>query len=69
MPANSVLGVAEEVSEEVTRKQYETNYWGPLKIIRAIFTEYEEEGEQDYCECEQYCGNDGIADGGILLGE
>jgi NADP-dependent 3-hydroxy acid dehydrogenase YdfG len=32
----SVLGAAEEVSEEVARKQYETNYWGPLKIIRAI---------------------------------
>lgn len=32
----SVLGAAEEVSEEVARKQYETNYWGPLKITRAI---------------------------------
>jgi NAD(P)-dependent dehydrogenase (short-subunit alcohol dehydrogenase family) len=58
----------EEVSEEVVRKQYEMNYWGPLKIIRAILPSMRE-GERDYCECGQYCGNDNVADGGILLGE
>jgi NAD(P)-dependent dehydrogenase (short-subunit alcohol dehydrogenase family) len=34
--AYAVLGAAEEAPEEVARKEYETNYWGPLKIIRAV---------------------------------
>ena len=32
----SVIGPAEEIPEDVARKQYETNYWGPLKTIRAV---------------------------------
>lgn len=35
--AYAVLGAAEEVPEEAAREEYETNYWGPLKIIRAVF--------------------------------
>lgn len=34
--AYAVLGAAEEVPEEVAREDYETNYWEPLKIIRAL---------------------------------
>jgi NAD(P)-dependent dehydrogenase (short-subunit alcohol dehydrogenase family) len=34
--AYAVLGAAEDVPEDIARKEYETNYWGPLKIIRAI---------------------------------
>jgi NAD(P)-dependent dehydrogenase (short-subunit alcohol dehydrogenase family) len=34
--AYAVLGAAEEVPEDVARKEYETNYWGPVKIIRAV---------------------------------
>lgn len=34
--AYAVVGAAEEVSEEIARKGYETNYWGPLKMIRAV---------------------------------
>lgn len=40
----SVLGAAEEVSGEVARKQFETNYWGPLKIIRAILPSMRKRG-------------------------
>jgi NAD(P)-dependent dehydrogenase (short-subunit alcohol dehydrogenase family) len=34
--AHAVLSAAEEVPEEAAREEYETNYWGPLKIIRAV---------------------------------
>lgn len=36
--AYAVIGAAEEVSEDVARKVYETNYWGPLKLIRAVLS-------------------------------
>jgi NAD(P)-dependent dehydrogenase (short-subunit alcohol dehydrogenase family) len=50
--ANAVLGAAEEVPEEVARKEYETNYWGPVKITRAVLPSMEGEEEWDDCECE-----------------
>lgn len=34
--AYAVLGAAEEVPEDVARKEYEMNYWGPVKVIRAV---------------------------------
>lgn len=31
----SVLGAMEDIDEDVARKQWETNYWGPWRIIKA----------------------------------
>jgi NAD(P)-dependent dehydrogenase (short-subunit alcohol dehydrogenase family) len=67
--ACAVLGAAEEVPEEVTRKEYETNYWGAVEDHSSSAAKYEEEEEWDDRECKQYCWDDGIAHSGILFGE
>lgn len=31
----SILGAMEDIQEDAARKQWDTNYWGPLRIIKA----------------------------------
>jgi NAD(P)-dependent dehydrogenase (short-subunit alcohol dehydrogenase family) len=31
----SVLGAMEDIDEDDARKQWETNYWGPMRIIKS----------------------------------
>ena len=34
--AYAVLGAAEDISEETAKREFETNYWGVLRVIKAV---------------------------------
>ena len=55
-----ITGPIEETPEEEIKKAFETNYFGPLKMIKDVLPIMRKQQGRSYYKCYFYCGLYGI---------